>query len=133
MRQGGAMRPSTADHPRRRTSAMTHHRVARGYRTQKLGAEWWAVRGHPGAHPPGGGQRGKDILGMPGHSCEMKARRGFSPLAAMKQAEHNAQPGDLPYVWLRMDGQGECPGEWLVLFRMKDIAPLLPGYQEPTE
>jgi hypothetical protein len=95
-----------------------------------LASEWWNQHGHPECYPAGSGQHGKDIIRLRGHSVEVKARRGFHPLAALKQAKQNAEPGDLTYALLRMDGQGEDPGKWLAVFVLEDIAPLLPGYRE---
>lgn len=95
-----------------------------------MASEWWNNHGHPACYPAGSGQRGKDIVRLAGQSVEVKARRGFHPLAALKQARANSEPGDLAYALLRMDGQGEDCGEWLAVFQLKDIAPLLPGYQD---
>lgn len=112
---------------------MTEHRVRRGNRSQRLVAEWWNAHGHPTAYPAGSGQSGKDVRRLAGHSVEVKARRGFAPLRALKQARANSEPGDLAYALLRMDGQGEDVGEWLFVAQLKDIASLLPGYRDADD
>lgn len=110
---------------------MSDHRVRRGIRTQKLASEWWNQRGHPECYPAGSGQRGKDIVRLWGHSPEVKAKARLDLLAALRQARANAEPGDIPYAWIRMNGQGEDPGKWVMCFFAEDIAPRMPGYKEP--
>ena len=65
---------------------MANHRKHRGYRTQKVIADylkrWWAY-----ADTAGAGRQGEDILNIPTISIEVKARADFQPLAWIKQAE----------------------------------------------
>ena len=102
---------------------MTNHRKHRGYRTQKVIADylkqWWAY-----ADTAGAGRQGEDILNIPTISIEVKARSDFQPLAWIKQAEFNAD-GKLPMVIMRCNGQGEDAGEYLAFVKLKDIMPII--------
>jgi len=69
---------------------------------------------------------GSDITGMPGIDIEVKARRGFDPLAAMRQQADRAALGDLAFAVLRMDGQGPAViGSWPVIIRLDTLTELL--------
>jgi hypothetical protein len=71
---------------------------------------------------------------MPGLDIEVKARTGFSPLAAMRQQEDRAARGDLAFALLRMDGQGPAViGSWPVVIRLDTFTQLLraAGYGDP--
>jgi hypothetical protein len=102
---------------------MTNHRKHRGYRTQKVIAEylkqWWAY-----ADTAGAGRQGEDILNIPTLSIEVKARSDFQPLAWIKQAASNAN-GKLPIVIMRCNGQGEDVGQYLAFMRVDDLMPIL--------
>jgi hypothetical protein len=79
---------------------------------------------------------GSDITGMPGIDIEVKARRGFDPLAAMRQQADRAALGDLAFAVLRMDGQGPAViGSWPVVIRLDTLTELLraAGYGDPKE
>jgi hypothetical protein len=97
----------------------TQSRKHRGYRTQRLVAEYLSYK-FPHCYSVGAGEAGKDIRNTPRYSVEVKGRRGFNPLAALKQARANAEEGDKPVAILRMDGQGEDVGEWLIVMQVKD-------------
>jgi hypothetical protein len=103
--------------------SMANHRKTRGYRTQKVIADylkqWWEY-----ADTAGAGRQGEDILNIPTLSIEVKARADFQPLAWIKQAESNAA-GKLPMVIMRCNGQGEDAGEYLAFVKVKDIMPIL--------
>ena len=103
--------------------SMANHRKHRGYRTQKVVAEylkqWWAY-----ADTAGAGRQGEDILNIPTVSIEVKARSDFQPLAWIKQAEANSNH-KLPLVIMRCNGQGEDVGEYLAFIRVKDLMPIL--------
>jgi hypothetical protein len=105
------------------TQLMANHRKHRGYRTQKVTAEylkqWWQY-----ADTAGAGRQGEDILNIPTISIEVKARADFQPLAWIKQAATNAN-GKMPMVIMRCNGQGEDVGEYLAFVRVKDIMPIL--------
>jgi hypothetical protein len=103
--------------------SMANHRKHRGYRTQKVIAEylkqWWAY-----ADTAGAGRQGEDILNIPTVSIEVKARSDFQPLAWIKQAEANSNH-KLPLVIMRCNGQGEDVGEYLAFARVKDLMPII--------
>jgi hypothetical protein len=103
--------------------SMANHRKHRGYRTQKVIAEylkqWWAY-----ADTAGAGRQGEDILNIPTISIEVKARSDFQPLAWIKQAEPTANH-KLPLVIMRCNGQGEDVGEYLAFIRVKDLMPII--------
>ena len=110
-------------HVRNVIQSMANHRKTRGYRTQKVIADylkqWWEY-----ADTAGAGRQGEDILNIPTLSIEVKARADFQPLAWIKQAESNAA-GKLPMVIMRCNGQGEDAGEYLAFVKVKDIMPIL--------
>jgi hypothetical protein len=81
---------------------------------------------------------GSDVTGMPGIDIEVKARRGFDPLAAMRQQSDREAVGYLSFAVLRMDGQGPAViGSWPVVLRLDTLTELLraAGYgdQQITE
>jgi len=104
--------------------SMANHRKHRGYRTQKVIADylkqWWEY-----ADTAGAGRQGEDILNIPSVSIEVKARADFQPLAWIKQSAANAN-GKLPIVIMRCNGQGDTdPGEYLAFIKVKDLMPLI--------
>lgn len=100
-------------------------RKHRGMRSQRVVADWFARRGWPFAESTGAGRSGEDVTGVPGLRIEVKARRGFSPLAWLRQARGGPTHG-VPFVVFRCDGQGEASvGEWGVLMRLDDFTDLL--------
>ena len=104
--------------------SMVNHRKTRGYRTQKVIADylkqWWEY-----ADTAGAGRQGEDILNIPSVSIEVKARADFQPLAWIKQSVSNAN-GKLPIVIMRCNGQGDTdPGEYLLFGKVKDLMPLI--------
>ena len=113
---------------------MTQARKHRGYQSQRIAAEWFQRNGFPYAESTGAGRSGSDVTGMPGIDIEVKARTGFSPLAAMRQQEDRAARGDLAFAVLRMDGQGPAViGAWPVVIRLDTFTQLLraAGYGDP--
>jgi hypothetical protein len=103
--------------------SMANHRKTRGYRTQKVIADY-LKQWFPYADTAGAGRQGEDILNVPTISIEVKARSDFQPLAWIKQAESNAA-GKLPMVIMRCNGQGEDAGQYLAFVKLKDIMPIL--------
>lgn len=106
---------------------MSQSRKHRGYRSQKVVAEWFRTHGWGWAESTGAGRSGSDVTGVPGLLVEVKARRGFNPLAWLRQtiAEAETHAG-LPFVVFRCDGQGEANvGEWGVLLTLADMTELL--------
>jgi len=112
---------------------MTQHRKFRGYSSQAIVADYLRTRGWPYAMSAGAGRPGSDIVGILDLDVEVKARRGFDPLAAMRQQEERAVDDLLPFAVLRMDGQGEASiGAWPVVIRLDLFVDLLreAGYGE---
>lgn len=115
-------------------------RKHRGYRSQKVFAEYMRDI-FPYAEPTGAGRQGRDILSTPGVWFELKARAGFDPKSALRQAhqeseqEHEAAveqfrgEGDYPphpVAVLRLNGQGEANiGEWVACMRVDTLKELL--------
>jgi len=100
---------------------MTQHRKHRGFRTERVVAEylstWWQ-----GACVGRGS--GKDIVNVP-FDVEVKARAGFQPLAYIKQLKARTSiSGELGFGVIRLNGQGEDAGEYCVI-RLADLLPLL--------
>ena len=100
-------------------------RKHRGLRSQKVVADYLRQRGWPYAEPTGAGRQGSDILGTPDVAIEVKARAGFDPLAALRQAADAAE-GRLPFAVLRLNGQGETTvHEWVAVIRFGDLVRVL--------
>ena len=115
---------------------MTQHRKHRGYSSQRIVADWFTTNGWPYAEPVGAGRAGSDVTGMPGIDIEVMARRGFDPLAAMRQQSDREAVGDLSFAVLRMDGQGPAViGSWPVILRLDTFTELLraAGYGDQQE
>jgi hypothetical protein len=111
-------------------------RKHRGYRTQKVGADYLSVNGFPYAESTGAGRSGTDITGTPGIDWEVKARTGFNPSAVMTQLKERSKEGVLGVALLRLNGQGEkSVPDWLTIVRFEDLVNLLreAGYGNPKE
>jgi len=114
---------------------MTQHRKHRGFRTERVVAEylstWWQGAGV-------GRGSGKDIVNVP-FDCEVKARAGFQPLAYLRQLKARTSiSGELGFGVIRLNGQGEDAAEYCAIIRLADLLPLLLlkyGHldKEPTE
>lgn len=112
---------------------MTAHRRRRGAETQRTVAAYLAGHGWPYATDAGAGRSGVDVLGTPGLSWEVKARRSLDLLAWLRQASR--EDGALPLVCHRPDGMGPASvADWPVTMRLADIVWLLreAGYGEPN-
>ena len=101
---------------------MTQHRKHRGFRTERVVAEylstWWQ-----GACVGRGS--GKDIVNVP-FNCEVKARAGFQPLAYLRQLKARTSiSGELGFGVIRLNGQGEDAAEYCAIIRLADLLPLL--------
>ncbi len=104
---------------------MSQSRKHRGYRTQRIIAEYWRRHGWRFAEPQGAGSPGTDLTGTPGVAVEIKARRGLNLRDWMRQAQANAGRM-LPVLILRLDGQGETHlDEFPVVLRHDDFMVLL--------
>ena len=113
---------------------MTQHRKHRGRASERIVAEYLRTHGFPYAEPVGAGRDGSDVTGVPGLDIEVKARRGFNPVAAMKQQAERADEALLPFAVLRLDGQGPASIEdWPVVVRFGAFIQVLreAGWGEP--
>jgi hypothetical protein len=110
-------------------------RKHRGYKSQKIVANYLVENGWPYAESTGAGRSGTDVTGTIGSDWEVKARTGFNPSAAIKQLKDRHNGKDLPVAVLRLNGQGEVSiGEWPVILRLEDFVQLLKeaGYADGT-
>jgi hypothetical protein len=101
-------------------------RKHRGYKSQKIVANYLVANGWPYAESTGAGRSGTDVTGTIGIDWEVKARKDFNPSAAIKQLKERHNGKDLPVAVLRLNGQGEATiGEWPVMLRLEDFVNLL--------
>src|ERR1044072_886877 len=108
-------------------------RKRRGRETETLVAAAFSTDGWPFAIAANSGANGRDVLNLPGLSCEVKARAGFDPMANLRQAIRYSQ-GDVPFVVMRPHGYGPTTiDEWPVLFTFGQARRLLrlAGYGDP--
>ena len=113
---------------------VTSSRIARGYESQRIVAEYFREHGFPYAQPAGSGRSGTDITGVIGVDVEVKARRGIQVSAAMKQLRERQQDGLLPVAVLRLDGQGPSHiDDWPAIVPLSVLLDLLKaaGYDRP--
>jgi hypothetical protein len=113
---------------------VTSSRIARGYESQRIVAEFFRENGFPYAQPAGSGRTGTDITGVIGVDVEVKARRGIQVSAAMKQLRDRQQDGLLPVAVLRLDGQGPSHiDDWPAIVPLSVLLDLLKaaGYDKP--
>jgi hypothetical protein len=103
---------------------MSQHRKHRGYRTQKVVADY-LKQWYPYAESAGAGRTGSDVIGIP-FDIEVKARTGFDPLSAIKQLKLR-QSDKLGIVVLRMNGQGENAQDYVALMPLGELIKVLNG------
>jgi len=114
---------------------MTQHRKHRGFRTERVVAEYLSTQWQGACVGRGSG---KDIVNLP-FDVEVKARAGFQPLAYLKQLKaRTSTSGELGFGVIRLNGQGEDAAEYACIIRLADLLPLLIlkyGHltSEPTE
>ena len=97
-------------------------RKHRGYKTQRLVADYFVQQGWPHAHSVGAGAQGSDVIGLP-FDVEVKARAGFNPKAALAQIK--ARTKGLGFAILRLNGQGENAAEYIAVIQFDDLVELL--------
>lgn len=110
-----------------------NYRKERGRQTEHLIAAAFAADGWVHAEATGAGSPGRDIKGVLGVACEVKARNGFEPLAALRQAVGYAA-GDIPVVVMRPNGCGPTTvDDWPAFLPFGVLRSLLrqAGYGEP--
>jgi hypothetical protein len=114
---------------------MTQHRKHRGFRTERVVAQYLSTVWQGATVGRGSG---KDIVNVP-FDVEVKARSGFQPLAYIKQLKARTDiSGELGFGVIRLNGQGEDAAEYCAIIRLADLLPLLTlkyGHltSEPTE
>ena len=107
---------------------MANSRVQRGRQTQAMVAEWLRSHGYPDAEPVPAFLSGKDIIGTPGLSIEVKATSDVPILGGVRQAVQNADLGDLPLVVWRPNGYGPNRiDEWIVATQLQHLPTILKG------
>jgi hypothetical protein len=110
-------------------------RKYRGFATERVVAQYLST---VWANANVGRGKGKDITGVP-FDCEVKARKGFNPLATIRQYQARAAiSGELGFAVLRLNGQGTNAEDYACIIRLGDLLPLLVlkyGHldTEPTE
>jgi hypothetical protein len=105
---------------------MSQARKHRGYRSQKVVAQYLAANGFPYAESTGAGRQGSDITGTIGIDWEVKARTNFSPGETMRQLKDRANVLDLRVAVLRLNGQGEASiGDWVALLSFEQLVALM--------
>lgn len=112
---------------------MSNARKRRARNSEFDVADYLAENGWPRAEAVNSGASGSDIKHTEPIPWEVKARRGFNPKAAMKQA--SARPGDFHPCVLRVDGMGPASIEqWPAVLPFGELVRLLrlAGYGEPT-
>jgi hypothetical protein len=113
----------------------SQHRKHRGFRTERVGAEYLSTQWSGACVGRGSG---KDIVNVP-FDAEVKSRTGFQPLAYLRQLKSRTDiSGELGFGVLRLNGQGEDAAEYACIIRLADLLPLLIlkyGHldKEPTE
>jgi len=101
-------------------------RKHRGYKTERLVAEYFANNGWQYALATGAGRSGSDVTGVPYFDIEVKARSTFSPKAWIDQVGKRAtENGDIPLVVSRLNGQGADVGNYLAFMRLSDLVDLM--------
>jgi hypothetical protein len=114
---------------------MTQHRKHRGFRTERVVAQYLSTVWQGACVGRGSG---KDIVNVP-FDVEVKARAGFQPLAYMKQLKaRTSVSGEIGIAVLRLNTQGENAEDYACVMRLGDLLPLLQlkyGHitSEPTE
>ena len=110
-------------------------RKYRGFATERVVAQYLST---VWSNANVGRGKGKDITGVP-FDCEVKARKGFNPLATIRQYQaRTALSGELGFAVLRLNGQGTNAEDYACIIRLGDLLPLLVlkyGHidKEPTE
>ena len=104
---------------------VSQHRKHRGYKTQRLVADylknWW-----PYALSQGAGSQGSDVTGVP-FDVEVKATRSWSPKTWLDQSKaRTAKSGALGFCVIRLTGQGEgSVGDYAALLPLSALVELL--------
>jgi hypothetical protein len=112
---------------------MSQSRKHRGYKTERLVAEYFSQHGWPYALATGAGRSGSDVTGIPYFDVEVKARASFQPKAWIDQTvKRTTGKGEIPVVVSRLNGQGSDVGSYLAFLRLSDLVDLMrkAGYDD---
>ena len=100
----------------------SQHRKHRGFRTERVVAEYLSQYWHGATVGRG---NGKDIVNVP-MDIEVKARADFKPLEWLRQSRKRTEKNqELNLVVCRMNGQGEDAAEYLAFMQFSDLVQLL--------
>ena len=113
---------------------MTQSRKHRGYKSQKIVAEYLTAHGFAFAESAGAGRTGSDVTGTVGIDWEVKARRGLNLNALLQQLSDRGD-ADLGVGVIRPDGYGEANiARWPAVLPLADLVWLLreAGYGDPN-
>jgi hypothetical protein len=105
---------------------MSQSRKHRGYKTQRIIAEYLQAQGWKHALPVGAGRDGSDITGIEGLDIEIKARTNLDLPALMRQLSERKKDTGMGVGVLRLNGQGEKSVEQFVaVLTLADLTYLL--------
>jgi len=105
---------------------MSQSRKHRGYKTQRIIAEYLVENGWPNALPVGAGREGSDITGINGLDIEIKARTRLDLSGLMKQLQDRKNGVGMGVGVLRLNGQGEkSVGQYVAILTFDDLIYLL--------
>lgn len=113
---------------------MATNRVSRGRKSQELAADYLREL-FPEVRAVAASLKGRDLLGTPGFSIEMKATEKFSPTQDLKQARSNTDlETEYPVAIYRPRGYGpERIGRWVVLMDFDQFRELVREIQHGRE
>lgn len=86
---------------------MTNARRRRGRETELIFAQYLKTQGWLFAEATSSSAAGTDITGVVGVDWELKAKKDFDPVSAIKQQAKRIKDGVIPVAVLRQNGQGE--------------------------
>lgn len=105
---------------------MSQSRKHRGYKTQRIVADYLRDQGWPNALPVGAGREGSDITGIDGLDIEIKARTRIDLPGTMRQLKERRETTGLGIAVLRCNGQGEkSVDEFVAVLTLGDLVHLL--------
>lgn len=101
-------------------------RKQRGRQTELIFAEYLKQEGWIYAEATSASAAGTDITGVIGVDWELKAKKDFNPVAAMKQQTQRIKEGVIPIAVLRQNGQGQTDVQnWPACVPVKVMVQLL--------
>lgn len=101
-------------------------RQRRGRESELIAERWFQANGWPYALATPGSAAGVDLANTHPFAVEVKATANLSIPAFIRQARYNAQPGQVPVLLLRLNGQGpESVENWPVVLPSLAYLPTL--------